>query len=127
MKGSYHRKAEAFMRASRFRVLPIMIIPVILGGLAAYVWEDMFHPFLFIITLIGAWAAHLFSNMVNDLWDFRNQVDIAAKETAATISTNSGFLANGTWSERTFSSLTWALGALIAYFYVAPPIKFGYR
>lgn len=141
-----------FMKASRFRVLPVMVIPIILGGLGAIVWDDTFHPVLFVLTFIGAMAAHLFSNMINDLWDFRNGVDIAAKETASTISTNSGFLANGTIAERTFSFLTWSLfavalicglilsfisgwlvlvfgglGGLIAYFYVAPPIKFGYR
>ncbi|NQX65305.1 prenyltransferase [Paenibacillus alba] len=107
---------------------------------------------LFVLTFISAIAAHLFSNMINDLWDFRNGIDTAARETASTISTNSGFLANGTIAEKTFSLLTWGLfavalicvlilsflcgwlvllfgglGALIAYFYVAPPIKIGYR
>jgi 1,4-dihydroxy-2-naphthoate octaprenyltransferase len=140
------------LKASRFRVIPVMVIPVVLGGLGAIVWNDTFHPILFVLTFIGSIAAHLFSNMINDLWDFRNGIDTAAKETASTISTNSGFLANGTIAERTFSFLTWSLfavalicglilsissgwlvlvfgglGALIAYFYVAPPIKFGYR
>jgi 1,4-dihydroxy-2-naphthoate octaprenyltransferase len=144
-------KLRLFMKASRFQVIPVMMIPVILGALGAYAWKGVFHPILFIITLIGAGAAHLFSNMINDLWDFRNGVDVAAKETATTISTNSGFLANGTLSEKTFSLLTWSLfyiallcglvlsfytgwwvlifgglGGLIAYFYVAPPLKFGY-
>jgi 1,4-dihydroxy-2-naphthoate octaprenyltransferase len=130
-----------------------MLIPILLGGAGAYTWEGVFRPGWFLITLIGAGAAHLFSNMVNDLWDFRNGVDVAAKEAAATaISTNSGFLAGGTMSERVFSVMTWSLfyialacgimlslasgwwalvlagvGGLIAYFYVAPPIKFGYR
>ncbi|WP_244163161.1 prenyltransferase [Paenibacillus pectinilyticus] len=140
------------MKASRFQVIPVMVIPVILGGLGAIVWNDTFHPLLFVLTFIGSIAAHLFSNMINDLWDFRNGIDTAEKETASTIATNSGFLANGTIPERTFSLLTWSLfalalicglilsvtsgwlvlvfgglGALIAYFYVAPPIKFGYR
>jgi 1,4-dihydroxy-2-naphthoate octaprenyltransferase len=145
-------KLKLFMKASRFQVIPVMMIPVILGALGAYAWKGVFHPVLFIITLIGAGAAHLFSNMINDLWDFRNGVDVAAQETETTISTNSGFLANGTLSEKTFSLLTWSLfyiallcglvlsyysgwwalifgglGGLIAYFYVAPPLKFGYR
>ncbi|MBP1989125.1 prenyltransferase [Paenibacillus eucommiae] len=145
-------KLNLFMKASRFRVIPVMIIPVILGAMGAYAWEGIFHPFLFVITLVGAGAAHLFSNMINDLWDFRNGVDVAAKETASTISTNSGYLANGIVTERIFAALTWMLlgialicgiilsfytgwgvlifggiGALIAYFYVAPPLKFGYR
>jgi 1,4-dihydroxy-2-naphthoate octaprenyltransferase len=145
-------KLELWMKASRFRVLPVMVVPVVLGGLGAYAWDGAFRPVLFLITLLGAACVHLFSNMINDLWDFRNGVDIAAKETAAAISTNSGFLANGVMSEKKFGMVTWAfffialicgiavslysgwwplviggLGGLIAYFYVAPPLKFGYR
>ncbi|PYI56630.1 prenyltransferase [Paenibacillus flagellatus] len=141
-----------WMKASRSRVLPVMIIPVALGALGACAWNGTFRPILFLVTLLGAACAHLFSNMINDLWDFRNGVDVAAKETAAAISTNSGFLAGGTISEKAFGWATWtfffaaaacgvavslysgfwaiafgALGGLIAYFYVAPPIKFGYR
>lgn len=145
-------KLSVFKRASRFQVIPVMIVPVMIGSVGAYAWTGEFHWSLFLITLIGAGAAHLFSNMINDLWDYRSGVDIAARETAATISTNSGFLATGTMSVRTFASITWGLfalaaamgvlltilsgpevlvfaglGALIAYFYVAPPIRFGYR
>ncbi|GAA3399615.1 prenyltransferase [Paenibacillus hodogayensis] len=145
-------KLKLWMKATRARVLPVMVIPVILGGLGAYAWEGVFHPVLFLVTLLGAACTHLFSNMINDLWDYRNGVDVAAKETAAAISTNSGFLANGVMTERKFGAATWslfaiavacgitvslysgwwplaigALGGLIAYFYVAPPLKFGYR
>ncbi|NHN29276.1 prenyltransferase [Paenibacillus agricola] len=145
-------KLNTFLKASRFQVIPVMLIPIILGALGAYAWKGTFHPWLFIITLIGAGAAHLFSNMINDLWDYRSGVDVVAKETETMISTNSGFLANGTMSEKIFSILTWSLffialvcglilsyfagwfvlvfgglGGLIAYFYVAPPLKFGYR
>lgn len=144
---------QLWMKATRMRVLPVMVIPVVLGGLGAYAWEGTFRPLLFLITLLGAASAHLFSNMINDLWDFRSGVDLAAKESAAAISTNSGFLAGGIMEVRKFAAVTWglflvaflcgvtvslysggwwplaigALGGLIAYFYVAPPVKFGYR
>ncbi|MFF2886791.1 prenyltransferase [Paenibacillus sp. NPDC057967] len=143
---------KSFLKASRFRVIPVMLIPVALGALGAYVWKGEFQPWLFILTLIGAGAAHLFSNMVNDLWDFKSGTDIAAKGTEGAISTNSGFLTNGTWSLGKFKAVTWLMfaiaalsgvalslisgwpvlvfglvGAFIAYFYVAPPIRFGYR
>jgi 1,4-dihydroxy-2-naphthoate polyprenyltransferase len=145
-------KIQLWRKASRSNVLPVMVLPVILGAVGAFVWNGTFRPGLFAITLFGAAAAHLFSNMVNDLWDFRNGVDDAAKETAAAISTNSGFLTGGRIPERTFALATWLLfavalacgivlsiasgwpviaigliGGFIAYFYVAPPLKFGYR
>ncbi|MFD0588099.1 prenyltransferase [Paenibacillus sp. GCM10027627] len=143
---------KPFLKASRFRVIPVMLIPVALGALGAYVWDGQFHPFLFAVTIIGAGAAHLFSNMINDLWDYYNGTDAVAKGTEGAISTNSGFLTSGTWSIGLFRTITWLLfliaaacgavlayfsgvavlafslaGALIAYFYVAPPIRFGYR
>ncbi|WP_168120748.1 prenyltransferase [Paenibacillus sp. HB172176] len=141
-----------FRKASRFQVIPVMLIPVALGSIGAYVWTNQFHPLLFLLALIGAAAAHLFSNMINDLWDFKNGTDLEAHQTEGAISTNSGFLTKGTWSYRKFSLVTWLLfaiaaacglslsflsgwvvlifgflGAFIAYFYVAPPIRFGYR
>ncbi|WP_376775469.1 prenyltransferase [Cohnella nanjingensis] len=140
------------MKASRMRVVPVMLIPVVLGALGAYVWDGAFRPWLFLLTLLGAGSAHLFSNMINDLWDFKNGTDGAAHEDVEAIPTHSGYLTNGTWSLRTFAFVTWllfavaaasgillslfsgvwafvfgALGGLIAYFYVAPPLRFGYR
>jgi 1,4-dihydroxy-2-naphthoate octaprenyltransferase len=143
---------KQFMKAARVRVIPVMLIPVALGALGAYVWNGIFNPLLFVLTLVGAGTAHLFSNMINDLWDYYNGTDSAAQSTEGAIATNSGYLTKGTWSIRTFAAVTWglfgiaaicgvilsllsgwlvlvfgALGALIAYFYVAPPIQFGYR
>lgn len=143
---------KPFMKASRFRVLPVMLIPVALGAAGAFVWADRFRLGLFLLTLVGAGAAHLFSNMINDLWDYYNGTDAVANATEGAISTNSGFLTAGAWSIGKFRAVTWALflvaaacgialsfisgwpvlalglaGAFIAYFYVAPPIKFGYR
>ncbi|MEC0168900.1 prenyltransferase [Paenibacillus graminis] len=145
-------KWTLFKKASRFGVIPVMLIPVVLGTAGAYVWAGSFHLFLFAVTFIGAAAAHLFSNMVNDLWDFRNGTDTEAHNTPGVITTNSGFLSGGVLPESLFALLTWGMlalavlcggvlsiysgweilwfvagGALIAYFYVAPPLRFGYR
>ncbi|WP_188892902.1 prenyltransferase [Paenibacillus radicis (ex Gao et al. 2016)] len=144
--------AKQFMKAARIRVLPVMLIPVALGALGAFVWDGKLNLWLLLLTLIGSGAVHLFSNMINDLWDYYNGTDDAAHKTEGAISTNSGFLTKGTWQLRTFAAVTWGLfalaavcgiilsfisgwtvlvfgvlGALLAYFYVAPPIKFGYR
>lgn len=140
------------MKASRFRVIPVMLIPVALGALGAYVWTGRFNIYLFVVTLLGAGAAHLFSNMINDLWDFKNGTDVAAGGTDGAIATHSGYLTNGLWSVERFKRAAWLLfllalgcgialsllsgwpvllfvvaGGFIAYYYVAPPISFGYR
>ncbi|WP_246031806.1 prenyltransferase [Salibacterium salarium] len=145
-------KLKFWMKASRTFALPVIITPVILGTAGAFSWNETFEPLWFIITLIGAIAAHLFSNMINDLWDYRNGADDKAEEIEDGIPTNSGILTSGALTDKTFASVTWgllavavicgiiisvakgwpvlligAIGALIAYFYVAPPLKFGYR
>ncbi|GAK11910.1 prenyltransferase [Geomicrobium sp. JCM 19039] len=147
-----HTSVKFWMKTTRSQVLPVMVLPVLIGAAGAFAVYETFHLGLFLLTLIGALSAHLFSNMINDLWDFRNGVDIAAEETAAAISTNSRVLPSGTVPERTFAFVTWlfffiallcgvvisafvgwtvllfaAAGGAIAYFYVAPPLKFGYR
>ncbi|GAK07296.1 prenyltransferase [Geomicrobium sp. JCM 19038] len=141
-----------WLKVSRAQVLPVMVLPVMIGASGAFAFTQSFHLGLFLITLIGALSAHLFSNMINDLWDFKNGVDQAAEESAASISTNSRVLPNGQVNIRTFALVTWGyfaiallagislsvivgwpvllfavIGGLIAYFYVAPPLKFGYR
>ncbi len=143
---------KQFKKASRLQVLPVILIPVALGAVGAYVWSGKFNWLLFIITLFGSAAVHLFSNMINDLWDYKNGTDVEAAQTEDAISTNSGYLTKGTWSVKLFQTVTWTLfaiavacgvvlsiisgwlviilgllGAFIAYFYVAPPIQFGYR
>lgn len=145
-------KWTLFTKATRFWSFTVMLIPIVLGAVGAYAWERIFHPVLFIFTLIGAISAHLFSNMVNDLWDYRNGTDTKAKDSAGEISTNSGLLTGGVLSEKFYARMTWSMlvlalicggilsiysgwnilwfvlvGALIAYFYVAPPLRYGYR
>lgn len=143
---------QQFMKASRARVLPVIWLPILLGSAASYVWYDAFELTYLAACLIGGTAVHLFSNMINDWWDFRNGVDTRASETDGVVMTNSSFLVKGIWSTRLFGCITWTLfaaalacgvylavvvglpvfiyvaaGAFLAYFYVAPPFKFGYQ
>ncbi|QAY65395.1 prenyltransferase [Paenibacillus protaetiae] len=143
---------QQFKKASRMSVIMVILIPIALGAAGAYAWTGEIRWIPLLLSLIGGGAVHLFSNMINDLWDFKNGADGAAKETEGAISTNSGYLTNGVWSYRQFAAVTWTLfgiaavcgialvfmsgplvwlfaglGALIAYFYVAPPLKLGYR
>ena len=141
-----------FMKASRFPFISVMVLPVVLGALGAFAWNGVWHWGRLIVTVIGAAAMHLFSNMINDLWDYRNETDTAAAETEGAIQTHSQYLTLGIWSEKKYAAWTWTMfalslasgillavlsgypvllyggfGALIAYYYVAPPIRFGYR
>jgi 1,4-dihydroxy-2-naphthoate octaprenyltransferase len=145
-------KIRQFMKASRASIIMVMLIPVALGALGAYVWDGVFHIGLFVLTLIGAALAHLFSNMINDLWDYKNGADSVVPEDVDAITSHSGFLTNGKWSVRAYTIVTWMLfgiaiscgiilsfysgwwtfvlgllGGAIAFFYVAPPLKLGYR
>lgn len=145
-------KFRQFMKASRASIIVVMLIPVALGALGAWVWNGVFHVGLFILTLIGSAMAHLFSNMINDLWDYKNGADTVVGEEVDAITSHSGFLTNGTWSLRVYTVVTWSLfgiallsgiilsiysgwwafilgllGGMIAYFYVAPPLRLGYR
>lgn len=143
---------QQFVKASRMNVMPVILMPILLGAAAAYVWYDAFSWTYLFVSLLGGAAVHLFSNMINDYWDFRNGVDKEASQTEGVIMTNSSFLVKGIWSISAFSLVTWSLfaialacgiylafaiglpvfiyvasGAFLAYFYVAPPLKLGYR
>ncbi|AWB45750.1 prenyltransferase [Paenibacillus sp. CAA11] len=138
-------------QASRMHFVPIMVICVVLGTLAAYLWNDEFHPWRFLLTLVGASAAHMFSTMYNDIWDYRSGADLAALASEEALSTDSGYLTRSVWKHSIFVTVTWSMlgiaagcglilyflsgpgvlllgliGGLLASCYVAPPIRYGY-
>ncbi len=144
-------KWQEFRQASRMHFVPLMAICVIQGTLAAWIWNERFSLWIALVTMIGSCAAHIFSMMINDLWDYRSGADKAAFESDEAISTDSGYLTSGKWDERTFEIVTWAmlgiasacavvlyfvsgwgvlllggLGCFLALFYVVPPICYGY-
>jgi 1,4-dihydroxy-2-naphthoate octaprenyltransferase len=108
---------------------------------------------LFVLTLIGALAAHLAANVTNDVFDFSEGADQAAHEImpeGTTLVTGSNALLSGKLSFRAYQGLAlacfavallcgvlltffrpWALafgvvGFLLAFFYVAPPLRLAY-
>ncbi|MCR8643087.1 prenyltransferase [Paenibacillus sp. N1-5-1-14] len=145
-------KWDIFMKATRFQVAPVMVLPVVIGAVGAVTWEQTFSIGWFLLTLLGAVSLHLFSNMVNDLWDYRSGADKVQAVTQDTLRTHSGLLTGELVPEKQFARWTWGmllltvvcgallavmrgpmvwvygiLGALIAYFYVAPPLRLAYR
>src|SRR5947209_1435166 len=140
-------------QATRARTLPVMLAPVLLGSVLAWQVGNPFQWELFFLTLLGALAAHLGANVVNDVFDFAEGTDQAAQNMVSggtTIATGSQALMGGKLSLRAYRILAaalfalalscgivlsffrpWAIafgvvGFLLAFFYVAPPLRLAY-
>ncbi len=146
-------KFQLFLQTTRARTLPVMIFPVVIGAALAWQQGSIFQWGLFALTLLGALAAHLGANVVNDVFDFGAGADQAARDIAAkgeTLATGSQFLLNQQLSIKTYRLLAvgcfavallcgiilsfyrpfalvfGVLGFLLAFFYVAPPLRLAY-
>lgn len=144
---------HVLLQATRARTLPVMLSPVLIGALLAWQQGTPFQWGLFVLTLVGALAAHLGANVVNDVFDFAEGTDQAAQKMmpeGTTIATGSQTLMKGQLSLRAFRGLAIALfalallcgivlafyrplalafgaaGFLLAFFYVAPPLRLAY-
>src|ERR1700730_10243052 len=146
-------KLQLFLQTTRARTLPVMVFPVVVGAVLAWEQGSRFQWGLFALTLIGALAAHLGANVVNDVFDFGAGADQAAQHIAPqgeTVVTGSQFLLNSQLSIKTYRLLAvgcfavallcgivlsffrpfalvfGVLGFLLAFFYVAPPLRLAY-
>lgn len=146
-------KPRLFLEVTRARTLPVMAAPVIIGSVLAWQQGAPFQWGLFVLALVGALAAHLGANVINDIFDFGAGADQAAQAIMPqgnTVATGSQFLLNGRLSINAYRRLAaacfaaallcgiilsffrpWALafgviGFLLAFFYVAPPLRLAY-
>ncbi|HKV59942.1 MAG TPA: prenyltransferase [Ktedonobacteraceae bacterium] len=146
-------KLSLFLQTTRARTLPVMIFPVVIGAVLAWQQGSPFQWGLFVLTLVGALAAHLGANVVNDVFDFGAGADQAAHDITAkgeTLVTGSQFLLNQQLSIKTYRLLAvgcfavallcgiilsfyrpfalvfGVIGFLLAFFYVAPPLRLAY-
>ena len=144
---------QLLLKATRARTLPVMVVPVVLGAVLAWQQGFAFQWGLFLLTFLGALAAHLGANVTNDVFDFGEGTDQAAQQLmpeGTTIATGSQTLMSGNMSLKAFRGLAivlfaiallcgivialarpWALafgvaGFLLAFFYVAPPLRLAY-
>jgi 1,4-dihydroxy-2-naphthoate octaprenyltransferase len=149
--GTPEKGLALFISATRAKVLPVMLAPVAVGGALAWSNAGFFSWGWFVVTLIGAAAMHLASNVINDYFDEDSGADAAAREDPSGLATGTGLIASGVMSkEKTLrlAALLFAVGAacgvalaigrgplvlvlgavgfLLAFFYVAPPIRYGY-
>jgi 1,4-dihydroxy-2-naphthoate octaprenyltransferase len=125
----------------------------VIGAVLAWQQGATFQWGLFALALTGALAAHLGANVVNDVFDFGAGADQAARDMVPqgeTVVTGSQFLLNSHLSIKTYRVLAvgcfavallcgivlsffrpfalvfGALGFLLAFFYVAPPLRLAY-
>jgi 1,4-dihydroxy-2-naphthoate octaprenyltransferase len=127
-------------------------MPGILGGMIAWATDGKFHPGYFLLVMFGLILNHLALNMTDDYYDFHHLVDIYAEGGGNPYTGGSGLLSAGLIRPQEmrrvftifymiaigiglflgtmrgiFIIFLLAVGFFCAFFYTAPPIRFGYR
>jgi 1,4-dihydroxy-2-naphthoate octaprenyltransferase len=145
------RGVALFVHATRAKVLPVMLAPVAVGGALAWTKTGFFSWGWFLVTLVGASAMHLGANVINDYFDEESGADAAARSDPSGVATGTGLISSGVMSKQQTLQLAGglfavalacaialaigrgplvlllgAVGFLLAFFYVAPPIRYGY-
>jgi len=140
-----------WFQALRAPFLVASLIPVLVGGLAAWQIRRAFDAALFLLCLVGAALIHLGANMANDAWDYRSGNDLAVRHMNP-FAGGGRVLIRGVLSLRahlavalaflTFGSLIgiylvaqvgtpllWIglVGVAVAYSYVGPPLRLAHH
>lgn len=140
-----------WLKTTRAITLPVILLPV-LGGAALASLQGTFDPIALVLTLLGAAAALLGANLLNDVYDFKQGADQSARTVPGAIETGSGAFVEGRWSLRKGWAMTAALfgfalacglalawlstplvlayaglGALVSFVYVGPPYPLAYK
>lgn len=143
---------SVWWRAFRFHYASASFMPGILGGMIAWTTDRQFDPGYFLLVMLGLVLNHLALNMTDDYFDFRHLVDVFANEGKNPYAGGSGTLSSGLIQPRSMRQvftafyvvaigiglflgvmrgsliiLLLAFGFFCAFFYTAPPIKFGYK
>lgn len=138
-------------KAFRFHYASASFMPGLLGSLIAWVYEGQFYPDYFLLVLLGLILNHLALNMTDDYYDFRHLVDVLDTH-GNPYSGGSGTLSKGLIRpdqmkkvfaifyiiaigigillgvlRGPFVLFLLAFGFFCAFFYTAPPIRFGYK
>lgn len=148
----HFKRCGVWWRALRFHYSSASFMPGILGGMIAWTHDGQFHPGYFLLVMMGLVLNHFALNMTDDYYDFRHLVDVFSEEGRNPYAGGSGTLSVGLikpdtmrrvflsfyaiaigigvylgWMRGSFVLLLLAFGFFCAFFYTAPPIKFGYR
>lgn len=139
-------------QAIRFHFVPPSYMPAILGGIVAWAVTGDFYCWYFLLTVVGVTINHVALNMTDDYFDYKHSVDRAKDREKNPYSGGSGTLTSGLIKPKQmyrffmtgyiitiilglYLSATrgwWvfvigSFGMVCAYFYTAPPIRYGYR
>jgi len=143
--------AAIWLEELRAKFFTASVMPVLIGGAAAYAMSGTFRPGIFLLTLLGMVLLHAGANVLNDYFDHTSGADwVKGKENPfaggsqviqrGLLSPQSVLigglvlLSAGTavglvlaWISRSVFILGLAiLGLLGGYFYTAPPLRIGY-
>ena len=146
------KRLEVWWKAVRFHFTSASFMPGILGGMIAWTTDGKFLPVYFLLVMLGLILNHMALNMTDDYYDFRHLVDVFAVDGKNPYTGGSGLLSSGLIQPKrmqqvfitfyiiaigigiflgilrgAFILLLLAIGFFCAYFYTAPPIRFGYR
>jgi len=143
---------EIWWKAFRFHFTSASFMPGILGGMIAWTTDEKFLPGYFLLVILGLLLNHMALNMTDDYYDFRHLVDVFATDGKNPYTGGSGLLSSGLIQPQkmknifitfyiiaigigvflgmmrgAFILLFLVIGFFCAFFYTAPPIRFGYR
>jgi 1,4-dihydroxy-2-naphthoate octaprenyltransferase len=145
-------RRKTWWRAFRFHYSSASFMPGILGTMIAWTTDGESHPGYFLLVMLGLLFNHLALNMTDDYYDFRHLVDVFADDKENPYTGGSGTLSSGLiqpdamrrvfitfyviaiaigiflgLTRGVFVLFLLAIGFFCAFFYTAPPIRFGYR
>jgi 1,4-dihydroxy-2-naphthoate octaprenyltransferase len=143
---------KIWWKAFRFHYTSASFMPGIIGGMVAWVVDRQFSPGYFILVMLGLILNHIALNMTDDYYDFRHLVDAFEPEGGNPYTGGSGTLSSGQIRPEemrrvftlfyaiaiaiglflgvmrgSFIFLLLGFGFFCAFFYTAPPIRFGYK
>jgi 1,4-dihydroxy-2-naphthoate octaprenyltransferase len=146
------KRLGVWWKAFRFHFTSASFMPGILGGMIAWTIDGKFLSGYFLLVMLGLLLNHMALNMTDDYYDFRHLVDVFATDGKNPYTGGSGLLSSGLIQPQkmknvfmtfyiiaigigvflgimrgSFILLLLAVGFFCAYFYTAPPIRFGYR
>jgi len=139
-------------KAFRFHYASASFMPGILGGMIAWTTDGRFHPEYFLLVLLGLILNHLALNMTDDYYDFHHLIDAFGTNGRNPYTGGSGTLSTGLIQplemrrvfilfyviaigtgiflgimRGPFILFLLGVGFFCAFFYTAPPVRFGYR